>query len=230
MLASHLNASEAIAQLAAEGWREIAQGDWSWVLAASDEEVVVRLTPWDDAYKLHAEHCVTHAGHPHLPRVDEIAPLVGDGYAVFMERLLPVEIGPAETFCAALGFPRDTDKAQTTPDPVEIAERAAQPSMKSLRAILDDLFARAAALPFFGGSDIRPGNLMQDAQGVIKVIDPIFVAGPKILAAIEQGDGPALRRLPLEKLLAFLTIPAFVRPPATPAEIEALRARLLSVY
>ncbi len=217
-------------QLVGAGWREIAQGDWSWVLAAPDDETVVRLTPWDDAYKLHAENCIANAGHPHLPRIDTITPLAGDGYAVFMERLYPVEIGPAETFCAALGFPRNTDKARTTPDPAEVASLAAQPHVKSLSAILGDLFVRAGALPFFGGSDIRPGNLLQDARGTIKVIDPIFVAGPKILAAIEAGDGLALRAIPLEKLLAFLTIAAFQRPPGTPAETEALRARLLSVY
>ena len=213
-----------------EGWREIAQGDWSWVLAAPDGARVARITPWDAAYKLHAENCIAHAGHPHLPRIDEIAPLAGDGYAVFMERLQPVEIGPAETFCAALGFPRDTDKAQTTPDPAEVATLAASSHIKSLRALLDGLFARAAALPFFGGSDIRPGNLMRDAAGTIKVIDPIFVAGPKILAAIEAGDAAALRAIALANLRAFLTIPAFSRSPNAAAETEALRARLLSVY
>lgn len=225
-----LTAAEAITRLTAEGWREIAQGDWSWVLASPDRARVARITPWDAAYKLHAENCIAHAGHPHLPRVDEIAPLAGEGYTVFMERLLPVEIGPAEAFCAALGFPRDTDKAQTTPDPADVAALAAAPGVASLRALLDALFARAASLPFFGGSDIRPGNLMCDEAGTIKVIDPIFVAGPQILAAIEAGDAAALRTISRANLEAFLTIPAFARSPNAAAETEALRARLLSVY
>jgi len=54
------------------------------------------------------------------------------------------------------------------------------------------------------------------------------VAGPKVLAAIEVGDAPALRRIPLANLRAFLTIPAFQR--GSEAETEALRTRLLSVY
>lgn len=228
MLSSQLTAPEAIASLTREGWREIAQGDWSCVFASPDGAVAVRVTPWDDAYLMHAEHCMANPGATHLPNVAGIFQLAGPAYAVYMQRLYPVEIARAEIFCAALGFPRDTDKAETTPDPREVAALSAMPEVARTRAILDALFVRAVALPFFGGSDIRPGNLMQDAAGTIKVIDPIFVAGPKILAAIEAGDAAALRQIPLAKLLAFLTIPAFKR--GSEAETEALRARLLSVY
>lgn len=225
MLEPHQPAAEAIAQLAAQGWREIATGDWSWVLAAPAGDVVARITPWDAAYRMHAENCLARA-HPHLPRLDEIVPLAGDGYAVFMERLWPCEVARAESICAALGFPRDTDKAETAPDPIEVAALAAEPEIVALRGILSELFARAAALPFFGGSDIRPGNLMCDRAGVIKIIDPIFVAGRNIVAAVEAGDGEALRKVSLANLEAFLTIPVF-KPGA---ETEALRARLLAVY
>lgn len=218
-------APDARAALQAQGWREIATGDWSWVLASPDGARAARVTPWDAAYRMHAEVCLKQA-HPHLPRIDAIAPLAGEGYAVFMERLWPCDVARAETFCAALGFPRDTDKAETIPDPSEVAKMADAPETESLRAILAELFARAAALPFFGGSDIRPGNLMCDAAGVIKVIDPIYVAGRNVLAAIEAGDRAALRKVSLANLQAFLTIPVFKPGPET----EALRTRLLAVY
>ncbi len=212
--------------LKAQGWREIATGDWSWVLASPDDATVARITPWDAAYRMHAENCLRVGAHPHLPRVYDIALLAGDGYVVFMEHLFPCDVALGETFCAALGFPRDTDKAETIPDPGEVAALAASPDVRSLRAILYDLFARAAALPFFGGSDIRPANLMCDGAGVVKVIDPVFVAGLKIVDAIQAGDAAALRRVSRNNLLAFLTIPVFPSGPET----EALRARLISVY
>lgn len=218
-------ASEARERLAALGWTPLAEGDWSWVDLAPDGESVVRITPWDDGYRLHAQMCAAHPEQPHLQRVRAIVPLAGEAYAVFQERLFSCDGVVAESFCAALGFPRDTDRAGPS-DPAQIAAFAALPSLAALRALLADLVARASKLPFFGGTDIRPGNLMCDEAGRIKTIDPIFVAGRRIHAAIEAGDGAALRTLPLAKLESFLTIPVFKPGPET----DALRARLARAY
>jgi hypothetical protein len=220
--------AEARAQLAAVGWAEIAQGDWSWVHASPEGEVAVRVTPWDAAYRLHAEHCLRHAGHPHLPLVHAIAPLKHDGYAVFMQRLYPCPTPRAAAFCAALGFPRDTgiEDGEGPPDANMVAAFAVQCDVRSLRTVLDDLFARASTLPFFGGADIRPGNLMQDAAGVIKVIDPVYVAGRRIHAAIVAGECAALEPVGRTNLAAFLTIPVFAPGPET----DALRARLAALF
>jgi hypothetical protein len=218
-------AAEARAQLDAAGWSEIARGDWSWVHASPDGETAVRVTPWDAAYRLHVEHCLRYAGHPHLPLVHAVAPLTHDGYAVFMQRLHPCPTPRAAAFCAALGFPRDTgiEDGEEPPDANTVTTFAVS---AGLRVVLEDLFARASALPFFGGADIRPGNLMQDAAGVIKVIDPIYVAGRRIHAAIEAGDRPALEPVGKANLEAFLSIPVF-----TPgAETDALRAQLAVLF
>jgi hypothetical protein len=50
---------------------------------------------------------------------------------------------------------------------------------------------------------------MADASGRLKLVDPVFVAGPKSIAAIEARDRPALARLPPGALAAFFTIPPF---------------------
>jgi hypothetical protein len=50
---------------------------------------------------------------------------------------------------------------------------------------------------------------MQDEAGVLKLVDPAFVSGPKIIAAIEQRDRAALSRLPQGALVAFFQIPPF---------------------
>ena len=47
--------AEAQAALADAGWREVGVGDWSWVMADPEDRVAIRLTPFDPAYRLHAE-------------------------------------------------------------------------------------------------------------------------------------------------------------------------------
>ena len=236
------SASDARALLTNAGWQLLATGDWSWVFGSSDEAVVARVTPWDPAYRLHVDVCIQHSSHRHLPRIDDIAPLRGDGYVVFMERLNACDESQARAFCAALNIANDSGydnpaiskatqpsrpalESQATPS--NLLRTIAQTELDSLRLILNELLAEGArTLPFWGGSDIRPGNLMCDATGQIKVIDPIFVRGLAIVDAIKRGDSGQLRCVSLSNLEAFLTIPVFLPG----AEIDALRQRLHDVY
>jgi hypothetical protein len=164
---------------------------------------VARVSPWDAAYRLHAELCRRSPG-PFFQRVDAILPLGPLGHVVVMERLFPAPEDRAAALCVAIGFGNDVD--WRAPDGLAAD---ADPALEPVRAHLRALAEAGAVLPFWGGFDLRPGNVMMDAAGQLKLIDPVFVAGRKIVAAIEARDRDALARLPPGALAAFLTIPVF---------------------
>ncbi|HEY5072700.1 MAG TPA: hypothetical protein VII63_11810 [Caulobacteraceae bacterium] len=177
------------------------------MLASPDGERVARVSPWDAAYRLHAELC-RHSNNPYLQRVDAILPLGVCGHVVVMERLFSAREDRAAAFCVALGLANDVDWAP--PANCDASAFAGQ-DLAALRTLIGTLAAEgAASVPFWGGLDVRPGNVMADAAGQLKLVDPVFVAGRKIAAAILARDRQKLARLPPGALEAFLTIPACV--------------------
>ena len=175
------------------------------MLASPDGKRAARVSPWDAAYRLHAERCLG-ARNPYLPRIDAIAPVGALGHVVMMERLHPAPEDAAAALCAALVTAGDS--GWPAPEGLDVSAMAGDPDVAALRRhvrALDDEGART--LPFWGGLDVRPGNVMADAGGQLKLIDPVFVAGRKIIAAIEARDRAALARLPPGALAAFFTIP-----------------------
>jgi hypothetical protein len=202
-----MTAKRAIAALEARGWSRLATGDWSWVLVSPDGDRAARVSPWDDAYRLHAELC-RRTQNPYLQRVDAILPLGPLGHVVLMERLWPAAESGAAAFCAALAVPGDSD--WSPPPGVDTSAYAGDEALHALRRELTTMAAvGAASLPFWGGFDVRPGNVMADSGGGLKLIDPVFVSGPKIIAALTAGDRAVLARLPTGAVAAFLTIPVF---------------------
>lgn len=165
------------------------------------------MTPWDAAYRLHAELCRT-APSRYLQRVDAILPLGALGHVVVMERLFPAPADAAARLCASIGLRGDS--GWQPPDGIDLGGLDADPDIVALRSQLAAAAARGAAtLPFWGGYDIRPANVMADAAGGLKLVDPFFIAGPKIIAAIVARDRAALQRLPEGALAAFFSIPPF---------------------
>jgi hypothetical protein len=165
------------------------------------------VTPWDAAYLLHAELCRS-APNRYLQRVDAILPLSRLGHVVVMERLVPAPEDAAACLCAAIGLRGDT--GWRPPDGLDLGGLDVDPDIVALRSQLAAVAAKGAAtLPFWGGYDIRPGNVMADTAGALKLVDPFFIAGPKIIAAIVARDREALERLPEGALAAFFTIPPF---------------------
>jgi hypothetical protein len=215
-----LTAAEAIEALQREGWREIGIGDWSWVLASPDGDLACRVTPIDPAYRLFAEACLAAPANPWLPLIHELVPLRGSGFAVVMERLWPADAAAAEAFCLALGLPCDSEPGAAAPSPPLLAH---DPDLAAVRALVLEL-ARIGAERYalWGGSDVRPGNVMEDARGRMKLMDPVFVAGRSIVAAIEEGRADLLAGFSRAELEDFLTIPVFAPGAAT----QALRAAL----
>lgn len=215
------SASTAIALLARAGWHEIGRGDWSWVYAEQDSELAVRISPWDPAYALHVQQCVDHSGNPYLQRIHHIDALGAVGSAVWMERLLPADEARACMFCLALGIgsasnPKWLAQASTTWP----ADDAALGQLRSLLAAT--LAIGAQTLPLWGGSDLQPKNVLMDRRGQLKLVDPFFVRGDDIVAALQQGNAAALAGYRAVELRAFLEIPVFTPGP----ELDALRRNL----
>jgi len=217
-----MTADAARAALASSGWRQIGVGDWSWVLEDPTGASAARVTPFDPAYRLHAEACLAGPVNAWSPRVDAIAPLRDDGYVVLMERLWPAEEAAAAALCARLAI--GNDSGYQTP---EAGAADDDPDLADLRDRIVRLLAEGARrYRLWGGSDIRPGNIMADAQGRLKLVDPLFLNGKKLVAAIQEGRSDLLADFTRQQLEAFSTIPPFAPGPET----DAFRRRLAELY
>lgn len=217
------SAAQALALLSAAGWREVGTGDWSWVLADPHDRLAARVTPFDPAYLLHAQAILSGPPNRWLPRVDAILPLAGDGHVVVMERLWPAAEAEAEAFCAALGIRNDSGYQLRE----DLDFEAADEDLALLRERILRLSAEGARrYRLWGGSDVRPGNVMADGAGRLKLVDPVFLRGLSVLEAIQTGQGELLADFTRQQLEAFLTIPPFKPGPET----DEVRAKLASLY
>jgi hypothetical protein len=162
--------------------------------------------PFDPAYRMFAQDCLDGPANRWLPRVDAIVPLQRDGYITVLERLWPADKTRAAGFCAAIGIGSDGSH-----EPVaEAFEDFGDPDLPLLADRIRALLAKGAErYVVWGGSDIRAGNVMADARGALKLVDPIFIAGKKIAEAIESGDRKQLQGFTRSQLEVFLTIAVF---------------------
>ena len=217
-------AAMALELLSAAGWVEIGSGDWSWVLADPSGAWAARVTPFDPAYRMHAEACLKGLPNRWLPGIEALIPLARDGYVVVMERLYPAKEAAAAAFCAALAHRNDSGYVLDSGASFEAADDA---DLAALRGRLTALLAAGARrYRLWGGSDIRPGNVMADAKGQLKLVDPVFIRGRAIVEALVDGRRDRLADFSLGELEDFLTIPVF--PPG--AETDQIRLRLTALY
>jgi len=222
-LPADTTASEARHAFERDGWRLIGTGDWSWVFADPSDAWAARITPFDPAYRMFVEFCRAGPPNAFLPHIEGMLPLARDGYIVVMARLFPVDEVAAERFCRALGIANDSGYAPPPGVPMADASGAIAALRGRLRALLAQGSRRFA---LWGGSDIRPGNILVDGAGQLKLIDPVFVRGKAIVAAIASGEREALRDFSRSQLEDFLTIPVF-KPGA---ETDALRRRIAEMF
>jgi hypothetical protein len=151
-------------------------------------------------------------------------PLRQDGYVVVMERLYPADEEAASTFCAALAIGNDSGYV---PPPGRPLDAVIDADLAALRARLLVLLADGARrFRLWGGSDIRPGNIMIDAKGQLKLVDPIFLRGKAIVDALCDGRSDLLTDFSRGQLEDFLTIPVF----QPGRETNELRSRLAALY
>ena len=219
-ISDHASAADARLAFERSGWRLVGTGDWSWVFV--DDRLAARITPFDPAYRMFVDFCRAGPPNRHLPRIERVLPLLRDGYVVVMARLYPADEKAAQRFCRALGIANESGYA--TPQGVEAD---ADEDIAALRPRLRALLAEGARrFALWGGSDIRPGNILADAAGQLKLIDPVFVRGKTIVEMIAAGNRDGLRDFSQSQLEDFLTIPVF-KPGA---ETNALRRRVAEIF
>lgn len=202
---------EAAGRLLADGWNVCGIGDWATVWRSPDGTQVARVSPFEPAYGVFVELCRRLEGHPLLPRIDFDAPLSGGGRLTVLEFLLSVGSaeadGVVERWAAAM-----------PDDPISQVRRKAE-----------QLDAEAAAsIPFWGGLDHNPGNVMKDVSGEPKLVDLFYAAGLETYRVLLEDPAKIAEAFPADRREYMCDIAAVARMSA-PNEIAALRAAAASI-
>jgi hypothetical protein len=202
---AELNHREAAGWLLADGWNVCGVGDWATVWRSPDGELAARVSPFEPAYEVFARLCRALAGNPLLPRVELDAPLEGGGRLTVMEFLAPTEAGRTKEMW------RRWDAAAPD-DPATAVRREAE-----------RLDAEAAeTVPYWGGLDRNPGNVMAAPDGSVKLVDLFYANGKRIYAELLEDPAAVAARFPLEQRRHMAEIGAVVRL-SSPDELAELR-------
>lgn len=204
-----LNHREAAGWLLADGWNVCGVGDWATVWRSPDGELAARVSPFEPAYEVFVRLCRALAGKPLLPRIELDSPLEGGGRLTVMEFLAPADGGRA----AEVWKRWDTADAD---DPVA-----------AVRTEAERLNAEAAeAIPYWGGLDRNPSNVMATPAGELRLVDLFYADGLEIYAELLKDPAEVLARFPAEQRRYMAEIGAVVRL-SSPEEIEAFRKAAL---
>jgi hypothetical protein len=206
-----LSHREAAGRLLADGWSVCGVGDWATVWRSPDGGQVARISPFEPAYAVFVELCRRLGPNPLLPRIDFDAPLEGGGRLTVMEFLLAVEEEEA----------------------AEVVERwkaaEAQDEITEVRREAEGLNTKAAdSVPFWGGLDLNPGNVMKDTAGQLKLVDLFYAAGKEIYRALLENPAKIAECYAPEQRKYMCDIAALTRM-SSPEELAALRSAAESI-
>ncbi|GAB3661427.1 hypothetical protein [Glycomyces tarimensis] len=193
------------ARLSNDGWNVCGVGDWATVWRSPDGLQAARLSPFEPAYEVFVRLCRALPGHPMLPRIDFDAPLPGGARLTVMEFLRPAAAEDADAL-------KQRWSAAAPGDPVTAVRREAE-----------RLDAEASeAIPFWGGLDDNPHNIMVAESGEPKFIDLFYVAGLELYAALLENPSAVARAFAPEQRQHLADIGAVTRL-STAAEIVEIR-------
>lgn len=202
---------EAAGRLLTDGWNVCGIGDWATVWRSPDGTRVARVSPFEPAYEVFVELCRRLEGHALLPRVDVDVPLRGGGRLTVLEFLQPADAAEAD------GVVERWDAARPD-DPVS-----------EVRRVAEQLDARAAAsVPFWGGLDHNPGNVMKNASGELKLVDLYYAQGLEIYRVLLEDPAKIAEAFAPDRREYILDIAALARM-SSPDELAALRAAAESI-
>lgn len=188
-----LTYADACLQLEENGYERIAEGDWAYVYTSPDTSRVIRITPYDPAYLLFVYTCWSRR-HANLPVHSALIRLVGSGYAVEMPRYMPGDETLRAGFIAALQAAMNAEERSS-----ELAALA-----QTLRRGLD---LGQQTVPYFGGIDWNPDNVMLDGD-TPKFVDGFMQNGSAIAKDMDHGAALALTQAEID---SFLQIPYYRR-------------------
>ena len=202
---------EAAARLAADGWNVCGLGDWATVWRSPDGRRAARISPFEPAYEVFTALCRNLAGHPMLPRIDFDAPLEGGGRLTVME------------------FLRSAAPAAADAAKQRWAEAAPDDPVTALRREAERLDAEAASsIPYWGGLDDNPHNVMTGLDGGPKFVDLFYVNGLELYAALRDDPKAIAERFPAARRRHITEIGAVTRL-STPDEIAVLRRNAAAI-
>jgi hypothetical protein len=197
---------EAAGRLLADGWNVCGLGDWATVWRSPDGTRVARVSPFEPAYGVFVELCRSLEGHPLLPGVDFDAPLRGGGRLTVMEFLLPVEAAEADIVV-------ERWDAALPEDPItEVRRKAEQLDTEA-----------ATRIPFWGGLDLNPGNVMKNTSGECKLVDLFYAAGVEIYRLLLENPARIAEVFAADQREYICDIAAVARM-SSPDEVAAIRA------
>ncbi|NDL59075.1 hypothetical protein [Phytoactinopolyspora mesophila] len=198
-------------RLLAKGWNVCGVGDWATVWRSPDGAQVGRVSPFEPAYEVFVNLCRRLPGHPLLPRVDVDMPLEGGGRLTVMEFLLLADSTEAD-----LVYQRWA--AASPGDPITEVRRQAE-----------RLNAEAAtSIPFWGGLDHNPHNVMKDLSGAVKLVDLFYAEGKEIYRVLREDPAKIAECFWPEQRKYMCDIAAVARL-STPEEIAELRTAAESI-
>ncbi|MFC4336975.1 hypothetical protein [Salininema proteolyticum] len=173
---SHRDAS---VRLASAGWNVCGLGDWATVWRSPEGLRAARVSPCEPAYGVFTDLCRALPGNELLPVIDVDVALDGGGRFTAMEFMRPVEAGAAADL-------KERWERAADGDPVSEVRRAAE-----------RLNAEAErSIPYWGGLDLNPGNIMADAAGEPRFVDLFFADGERIFQALMAGPEELEKRIP----------------------------------
>lgn len=206
-----LNHREAAARLLADGWNVCGVGDWATVWRSPDGELAARVSPFEPAYAVFVQLCRTLPGNPLLPRIDLDSPLEGGGRITVLEFLVPTDAGKAAEV-------RQRWEDAGADDPVA-----------AVRAEAERFSAEAAeAIPYWGGLDRNPSNVMATPAGEPRLVDLFYAEGLVIYTDLLTDPAKVLASFPVEQRRYMADIGAVTRL-SQPGEIAAIRAASAAV-
>ncbi|THV41468.1 hypothetical protein [Glycomyces buryatensis] len=174
-----LSHREVASRLVLNGWSVCGVGDWATAWRSPEGFQVARVSPFELAYGVFVDLCRDLDGHALLPRIDFDAPLRGGGRVTVMEFLRPAE----------------------EPEVAAVTERweagAADDPVGAVRLEAERLSDKAeSVIPYWGGVDLNPGNIMVDLSGQVKLVDLFFSAGHLIFSGLTQNPTEFAARIP----------------------------------
>ena len=201
-----LNHREVRARLEAHGWVKCGEGDWAIALRSPGGALAARISAFEPSYAWFVELCRRADGNPYLPRIDFVSELEGGGHLAILEYLAPVAPDEEAAFLR-----RWKDAADPDPD------------LRRLRDAVEALDRECREnVRFWMGIDLED-HVLRSADGHLKLIDLLGVAGGLILDLVHADMDEFLRVIPRDRCRYILEIPHFSRDYAA-----AQRAQLVA--